>query len=136
MIRIEEDQKLFKSLSRQPGEIFESKITGCILKTISAGARRCKNCAYSRISDTCKGIVDIRRKEAGNCSTNGRNGPSVAFEVVSVLYEIPEETKKLLIELGRSFYEIGRTPDEFVDIIESQELLLEAEYFKYKNKNI
>ena len=124
---IEEEQKL----SKQPGDLFESKITGCILKTVSAGAGRCKNCAYNRISNTCEGIIDIRRKEAGNCSTTGRHGPSVAFEVVSVLYEIPEETKKLLIELGRSF-----SFNENIDIIESQELLLEAEYSKYKSKEI
>ena len=95
---------------KKPGEVFESRLTGCILRTVAAGSKgRCYNCAYSDLymigqdTMTCTLLKDLRREEAGNCSAKSRSdGTSVRFEIDRTLYEISEETKKLLVEVQQS----------------------------------
>lgn len=95
---------------KKPGEVFESRLTGCILRTVAVGKKgRCSSCAYSDLymigqdSLTCIMMKDLRREEAGNCSTNSRSdGISVKFEIDKVLYHISEETKKLLVDIQQS----------------------------------
>lgn len=124
---------------KKPGEIFESRLTGCILKTVAAGSKgRCSCCAYSdkfmigQDSLTCIMMKDLRREEAGNCSTNSRSdGISVRFEIDKVLYHISEETKKLLVDIQQSTVISQEEKDIYIKTI----LLVENINHQDENKN-
>jgi len=122
---------------KKPGQIFFSKSTGCRLVVVpKEGYQRCDLCAYrlcnyskkfrERLPTNIGCFRDLRRlDEAGQCwKTTKEDKCAVYFQVVEVLYGIPEETKELILDLSKLY----KDPK---DRLNARKLLLELEYKKY-----
>lgn len=120
---------------KKPGQIFFSKVTGCRLIVVPKEVQRCNFCAY-RLCNYSKKFREslptnigclsgLRLDEAGQCWKTVREDKcAVYFQIVEVLYEIPEETKELILDLSKLY----RDPK---DRLNARKLLLELEYEKY-----
>lgn len=115
---------------KKVGEVFVSRLTGKKVITKLGEKGRCVSCVFKNNKHlSCIGFVyNIRKLEAGHCSKESRkDGIDVYFEEIEQLYEIPQETMDLILELDKTIL----TSDERLN---AQMTLLNAEYLLYNER--
>ena len=119
---------------KKPGDIFISKMIGCKLITrLGETKGRCAYCIFrDNNSSSCIGLTHkLRQHTIGHCSSRSRkDGENVYFEVLEKLYDIPEETKKLIEEIDKTNSLLLSSSE----ILENIDLLLNLEYLNYKKE--